>query len=260
MNRLLPRTIVLTEETITGVIREVKHNVMPLSEASLNRMMEHGKTGMIIISGNRSEIDSDNPENSLRKQFKSWCRKNGVDNPDKKVEAQWLKDRNAKADKHLKNDIMRAGWSFSPVYGGYKGNDGVTDNFEPSFVVYNYNRKGEQKEGFDELKNFAIRMCKKYRQNSVYVQGPGEPPVYLDGNGNQVSTKSSLDFKFNREKEDYFTTTKRDKTDPQRFTGDISFDPDDEEKDVVFENMYHALRPADYTERLRRDKQGEFIL
>lgn len=249
MERLLPITITLTEQTRRGKITEVRHCVMPLSEASLNRMMEHGKTGMVILSANRSAIDSDNPDNSLRPEFESWCKRKKIEEPDEEMENEWLRQRNVRADRELKRDIIEVGWSFSPVYGGYKGTDGVTDEFEPSFVVYNYDRKGNGKENFDELKQFAIDMCGKYHQDSVYVQAPNEPPVYLNARGEQVNDSSTLNFKFNRENEPYFTTTKRDKDNPQRFTGDI-----------VFENMYHKLRPADYNERLRRGIQGEFIL
>ena len=74
-------------------------------------------------------------------------------------------------------------------------------------------------------------------------------PKYLDGDGNQVNMFSSNDFKFNRDQEQFFTTAKRDKTNPQRFTAD-----------VVFENMYIPLRPASYNENMRRRKSGEYIL
>jgi hypothetical protein len=92
-------------------------------------------------------------------------------------------------------------------------------------------------------------MCKKYKQESVYVQRPGEPPVYLDCDGNQMNSSSSDGFKFNRDQEEYFTTKSRDKSNPQRFTADI-----------VFENLYIPLRPGTYNENMRRRKSGEYIL
>ena len=102
---------------------------------------------------------------------------------------------------------------------------------------------------FDYLEEFALEMCRKFKQDSVYVQRPGDPPVYLDGAGNQVNKTSSDNFKYNREKEQFYTTAKRDKSNPQRFTADI-----------IFENMYVPLRPADYNEKFRRIKSGEYIL
>ena len=235
------------------VINEQARNVMPLSETSLNQMMEHGKTGMIIISGNRSEIDSSDPALSLRKEFDRHVEKlggYGVIDSDALygMEREWLAKRNKAADKQLKKDIMAAGFSFTPVFGGYHGKDSVVDSYEPSYVVYCYNRKGEPVD-FETLKQFGLKECFKFKQESVYIQAPGQPPVYLDSDGNRMDKSSSLDFKLNRDGEEFFTTTSRDKTHPQRFTGDIQF-----------ESVCIPLRPGDYNERMRRLKQGEYIL
>lgn len=231
-----------------------ERNVMPLSEASLNKMMEHGKTGMVIISSNVSEIDREDPNISLRDEYNNWVTKyhggpNGIDSDDvMDQEREWLRRRNAHADKELKKDIHKAGFSYTPVYGGYHGKDGVEDSYEPSYVVYCYDRTGQLRD-FKDLLDFALKMCRKFKQESVYVQAPGEPPVYLDGQGNQINTSSTNNFKFNRGNETYYTTTGRDKNHPQRFTGDI-----------IFNECYIPLRPGDYNERLRRDKSGEYIL
>ena len=109
-------------------------------------------------------------------------------------------------------------------------------------------RKGEPVD-FETLKQFGLKECFKFKQESVYIQAPGQPPVYLDSDGNRVDKSSSLDFKLNRDGEEFFTTTSRDKTHPQRFTGDIQF-----------ESVCIPLRPGDYNERMRRLKQGEYIL
>ena len=248
-----PRKIVVETYDRAGKFVRQERNVMPLSEASLNQMMEHGKTGMVILSANRSAIDSENPELSLRPEFERYLeRKGGIESIDSDAlydeEQHWLSRRNAKADKQLKQDIKDAGLSYTPVYGGYHGNDGVQDSYEPSYVVYAYNRDGGVVK-FDYLEEFAVRMCARYKQESVYVQRPGEPPVYLDSEGNQVNASSSDSFKFNRDQEQFYTTTRRDMNNPQRFTADI-----------VFENMCIPLRPASYNENMRRRKSGEYIL
>ena len=248
-----PKRIVLEEMNRKGEFVRQEHNVMPLSESSLNQMMDHGKTGMIIISGNRSAIDSDNPKQSLRPAFDKYINKMGgyeaIDSDALYNEEQnWLRRRNAAADKQLLQDIKNAGYTYTPVYGGYHGSDDVQDSYEPSYVVYCYDRNGQLRD-FQELKAFALKMCSKYNQESVYVQAPGEPPVYLDRNGNQLNSSSSDNFKFNRDNETFFTTTGRDKTNSQCFTGDIQFN-----------EMYSPLRPGDYNERLRRNKSGEYIL
>ena len=234
-----PRKIQLDEvDKKTGKVLLKEHNVRVLSEGSLNQMMQHGETGMIIISACRSEIDSENPAQSLRDGFEQFVEKEcgGMQSVDSDalydLEKEWLRKRN----------------SFTPVYGGYQGKEVGDSSFEPSFVVYNHKRSSETGD-WEELKQFALDMCGKYKQESVYVQAPGEAPVYLDQDGNQISTSSSKDFKFNRDDEQYFTTSKMKKTHPQRFTADINFN-----------EMYIPLKPASLSERMRRDKQGEVIL
>ena len=249
-----PKRITLTEvKRGTRKVVEQEHNVMPLSESSLNQMMEHGKTGMVIISSQVSSIKRDDPELDLTADFeKSLEKKGGVESIDSDAmydEMQdWLRRRNAFADRQLKKDIHDAGFSYTPVFGGYKMQETGEESHEPSYVVYCYDRNGQLRD-FQELKDFALKMCAKYKQESVYVQAPGEPPVYLDRNGNQMNSSSTDNFKFNRDNETFFTTTARDKSNPQRFTADI-----------VFESLYIPLRPGDYNERLRRIKSGEYIL
>lgn len=235
------------------IVNEQVKNVMPLSESSLNQMMDHGKTGMIIISSQVSSIEREDPNLDLTAQFeKSLEQKGGIQSIDSDAlydEMQaWLKRRNKAADKQLRDDIHDAGFSYTPVYGGYRMKETGEESHEPSYVVYCYNRNGDLVK-FDYLEQFGIEMCRKYKQESVYVQRPGEPPVYLDYNGNQINRTSSDNFKFNRDQEEYFTTTSRDKSSPERFTADI-----------VFENMYIPIRPGDYNENMRRRKSGEFIL
>ena len=235
------------------VVNEQVRNVIPLSESSLNQMMDHGKTGMVIISSQVSSIERNDPKLDLTKQFeKSLEKKGGIQSIDSDAlydEMQdWLRRRNKAADRQLRQDIHDAGFSYTPVFGGYRMQETGEESHEPSYVVYCYDRNGQQLD-FEQLKQFALKMCLKYSQESVYVQAPGQPPVYLDYNGNQVNASSSDNFKFNRDQEEFFTTTSRDKNSDKRFTADI-----------VFESMYIQLRPGDYNERLRRNKSGEYIL
>ena len=249
-----PKKITLTE--VKNGTREVidrEHNVMPLSEASLNQMMQHGKTGMVIISSQVSSIERDDPELDLTAEFeKSLEKKGGVQSIDSDAMydemKEWLRRRNAFADKQLKKDIHDAGFSYTPVFGGYRMQETGEESHEPSYVVYCYDRKGQLRD-FQELKDFALKMCGKYSQESVYVQAPNDPPVYLDKHGNQINSSSSGNFKFNRGNETFFTTTGRDKNSKQRFTGDIQFN-----------EMYIPIRPGDYNERMRRLTVGEYIL
>lgn len=132
----------------------------------------------------------------------------------------------------------------SKVYGDYKSNDGETDNYEPSYIVYN--KKKSEDCDFKELYVFASKMCKKYLQNEVYIKPANKPPYYINGLGKKTSKSTTNAVKYNREKEEYFTTIKRSDTN-KRFTSDISF-----------ENF--KIQKYDYVERMKKTQGGEIIL
>ena len=69
-----------------------------------------------------------------------------------------------------------------------------------------------------------------------------------DAEGNKISKTSTDGFKLNRSQEEYFTTTKRDTSNPQRFTADIQF-----------ENLYHRP-PSTYFMRIKESKLGHVYL
>ena len=70
------------------------------------------------------------------------------------------------------------------------------DLLVPSFIVYSLGRSSTIHKPviqFDELYNFAVELCKKYKQDSVYIQPPNQAPFYVDGNGDKISD-DSIDF------------------------------------------------------------------
>lgn len=209
----------------------------------------HGKHGFVIVSANRS--DKPKEEN----------------------------DENAK---RLIADIQREHYRYLPVYGGYRGKDGVEDDYEPSFLVFPYNSKENKWVDFDNLKNFAVAECGKYNQDSVFVMEPGKAPNYLDRHGEKTNSTSSKVLKINDLTQEYFTSFKdkpavEKETDEKlkrlykkenavgsfedfkkkhlkdvssigrRFTSDIKFE--------WFANPY----PCTLTERMRRQGKGEII-
>lgn len=226
-----------------------------ITEGGLNRMMHHGRHGMIIISANRSAVRSDNPNADLSKEYEHYLAVTRQQ-PDEETEAKFLKERNKKAEASLLSDIKSAGYAYSKVFGGYHGSDDVVDEYEPSFVVYNHAPShSNDYRNWEALKKFAIEMCGKYKQDSVYVQAPNEAPVYLDAQGNQANSSSSKNFKFNRDQEMFYTTTKRDKTQPQRFTADINFES------VVREGRIRTVNsPSYFEDGERRRREGEVFL
>ena len=245
-----------------GSLREllVNKGLRPINELKLNRILKHGENGYIVISANRTAIHSDNKDNDLTPEYLEYIRSNGIEDTDVSRQ-QWLKNRNATCDKKL-SEFLRSSnspWSFNPVFGDYHGSDNVVDDFEPSYIVYNYSKKGEPFGNFDDLYKFALDVCAKYKQDSVYVCKPGEAPNHVDRYGNIQNSSSSKNYKFNRDNETFYTTTKRDKGlvngkpdkqhSPQRFTADIRY-----------ECIYHKIGPSSYNEKVRRVQEGEYLL
>lgn len=272
----------LSEETILRAEYGDK-----LTETSLNRIMNHGKDGFVIISTNRSAVcpwkDEEEKvpdyegDNSLFEEYIIYCVEHNIpmfelnDNktfkeddfrdyvefcktknliPYSESEEEFLSYRNKKCDEEFKKYLRSSDnpYTFTPVFGGYHGMDSVTDSYEPSYIVYNSVNKYKKKEGsWEDLKNKALEWCGKYKQDSVYIQEPNEAPIYMDKNGNKVNTSETKDFKFNRNDEMFYTTTKRDKTNPQRFTANI-----------MWENMRCPSRPSSYNEKIRYAQRGEY--
>lgn len=219
-----------------------------LKETSLNRIRKHGEEGLIIISTNRSSVYSDNDSNDLSSEYKDWLNANNFEDTEENEKA-FLDERNKECDMELKRYLISAKcpYTWTPVFGGYHGKDSVVDSYEPSFIVYN--SKNPHKDGecsWEDLKKRALDWCKKYKQDSVYIQAPNEPPVYLDKDGNKVSGHSTLNFKFNDKDEEFYTTTKRKKKIPHRFTADI-----------MWESMRLRSKPSSYNDKMRRSYQGE---
>ena len=83
-----------------------------LEKITLDRIMnKYGSDGYIVISAYRSD------------------------------KGQEVNDR---ATRSLISDLKNSGYSYLPVYGGYRDSKtGVEDSFEPSFLVFNYSTNGE---------------------------------------------------------------------------------------------------------------------
>lgn len=239
INRELPRLVEVNGQKKYGVL---------ISEIGVIRMLSHGKNGFISISANRSKIASNNPNCDLTGQYKKFLDDTDVQD-DAETREMWLNDRNRRADDSLKSFIKdKTPYSYTATYGGYHGSDNVVDSYEPSYVIYNYDRQGNPMD-WEKLKELALYLCREYNQDSVYVQAPDEAPVWLDCNGNRTDKGSSKNFKINRDKEKFYTTNKKKKNHPQRFTADIKF-----------ENTMLPVGPGSLTELRKRLSSGEYLL
>lgn len=187
-------------------------------------MKKHGDNGFVILSANRSDKDE---------------------------------DYNTKATQSLISDLKNSGFSYLPSYGGYRGPDDVVDSYEPWFIVFNYNGKGEPQDR-NELYSFALEMCGKYEQTSVYVNAPGEAPNNLNRNGKKVNKHSSKNYVKNDLSQESYTSLSSPKEIEDnmskglqvggRFTSDIQFE----------NRMYVNPMPCQLSERMRR--KGEIMI
>lgn len=144
----------------------------------------HGRTGFAILSANRSDE---------------------------------TKERNARAHEELKKDLEAAGYRYLPVFGGYIGQDGVCDDYEPSFVVFPFlhgktttTASKHKWADFGDFFEFVIGLCGKYKQDSILVVKPDGDPHYYDRTGKQVDKASSRRLTINDPNQEYFTSL-RDK-------------------------------------------------
>ena len=239
-----------------GSSRTDELDVQTLSEANLNHILKNAENnGIIIISSDRDRVKSDNPNCDLGGDFQKYLSDNGITNPNKSVENNWLKERNKKAYEQLYQIIRSSEFSFSKVYGGYNGKDGVNASYEASFIIYSVNRKGEQVP-FENLFELGKKLCGLFKQEAFYAQAPGQAPNYYDSDGNKVNESSTKNVKLNRFGETFFTTAKPKKgANVQRFTSDIIFE---NTKKWLSEN-YRRDFGIEYVDRMRRSKNGEYL-
>lgn len=234
-----------------------------LTEANLNHIMKNAENyGMIIISGNRGEIESSVPNADLSTLYKEFCKQNGLTDKieDGNIRQEWLAGRNKCAYKRLYDKIRALPYSYSQVYGGFKEDD-ATAEYEPSFIVYSVDRQGKQLP-FNRLFEIGKSLCQEFNQESFFAQAPNEAPNHYDYKGEIQNTSSSKFVKFNREGEEYFTTAKKKKRGaPQRFTSDIVYEDinTNSTKKMLFE--YYAKEfGIEYHSKIRRTQWGESLL
>ncbi len=135
-----------------------KNKPVLLEKITLNRVLEkHGSNGMINISANRSDLPQDVNDKNIQELIK---------------------------------DIKDSGFSYLPTYGGCRGNDGAVNDYEPSFVVFNYGIDGQPRD-FQKLFGYALTWCGKYNQNSVLIKAPNKNPIWVDKEGNKVNSRKS---------------------------------------------------------------------
>ena len=138
-----------------------------LNESNIHKLLDkHTQNGYIIISPCRGGEDFDL----------------NISNTNDLKELQTI---NNKRIKDFIQILKRSNWSYMPVYGGFienKGEENETTVYEKSFMIFNYDKKGNIG-SLNELFDFGVEMSKKFNQDSFLYHAPGETPKYFDKNG-----------------------------------------------------------------------------
>lgn len=117
-------------------------------------------------------------------------------------------EENEVLTRSLIKDLQDSPYRYLPGYGGYRDPElGEYGDFEASFNVFNYDRDGKP-QNWEDLRDFGVELCKKYNQSSVLVKAPGEPPMWINGEGQRVSKDETNDVVKNDPSQEYFTSLK----------------------------------------------------
>lgn len=212
-----------------------KADLVSLNEVNAKSLIDrHTADGYIIISPCRGGADF------------------GLD-PNDPTQKEKLAYINNQRVKELVGILKQTDFSYTPTYGGFIENQGTPNEenvYERSFVVYNHHKDGSVGD-FEELRQFALDMAKKYNQDSVLIQEPNGKPQYVKQDG-EVDFGFDGDVAFNDLSQEYFTDlhknshkTMGDGSRPTRFS---------------FLESYINPAPQCYGERVSRAKMGEIFL
>lgn len=192
-----------------------------LDESTLNRLIKgHDKDGYAIISASRG--DKTPSENNKRFD-------------------------------ELKEKVWSLGYSYVPVFGGYKEDD-FGEVLEKSLFVLPKNKRS----GDIDLEKFFSDMRelgKEYEQDSVLVKYPDENPRYLELSTGELGAPFDGELLLNDVTQQYFTSLKKWNVDkygdsingkPQRYT-------------FTTNEVYLREQPKTISEAHRRSLLGEIV-
>lgn len=156
------------------------------NDSTMSRILEHAKNGMFVISAMRGGFP-------VGKSFEEFT---------PKEREKYTEDK--ALTKQLENDIKAAGLGYIPSVGGFNEeaeNGDTVDVNEFSFIV----PKGNSKMSNEEFVELAVRLAKKYDQNSVLIAGI---PEIANGQIRYVNPAEFIDVNWESNKEPDFTETK----------------------------------------------------
>jgi len=196
---------------------ETMNNYTKLTEATLNRLISgHDKDGYIIISASRGDKTT---------------------------------EENNKRFAELKKTVKMNGYSFIPVFGGYKEDGG--DVLEKSLYVLPISASGERTD-FERFIEDMVDIASAYDQEAILVKKVGEDPRYYNLKDATIGAPFT-GVTVNDVLQQYFTALKKWDTDkygdsikgsPQRFT---------------FQELYLDEQPRTIAGAHMRRSDGEIV-
>lgn len=148
--------------------------------------------------------------------------------------------------------LKKSPWSYMPVYGGFienKGEENETVVYEKSFMIFNYDKKGNPNK-LDDLFNFGVELSKKFNQDSFLYHEPGKKPTYYKY-GKHISVFSDK-MKFKDYAEMYFTDLHKNTHEYSGIAAKVTR--------FKFIGCYANPKPQVVCTRFMRDKAGEIFL
>lgn len=193
---------VVNDFSLEEEYNKVREYTEPLNEVSLYRVTKgHDKDGYAMISASRYNPFNDNKQHS----------------------DQEIVDENNKRTNKLKADIRSKGYSYVPVFGGYKEEDADRESVEKSFIVFPYDNINRKYTDFNTFEKDLINLSKKYDQDSVLIKRPNDKARYYNNLEDKWDDFAFNSTKLNDIQQTYFTALKGDNKNTRRFTYTESF-------------------------------------
>ena len=148
--------------------------------------------------------------------------------------------------------LKKSPWSYMPVYGGFienKGKENETVVYEKSFMIFNYDKKGNPNK-LDDLFNFGVELSEKINQDSFLYHEHGKKPTYYKY-GKHISVFSDK-MKFKDYAEMYFTDLHKNTHEYSGIAAKVTR--------FKFIGCYANPKPQVVCTRFMRDKAGEIFL
>lgn len=201
-----------------GEYNFVENTTLNDSSSDMSRLLNTFEKGFMIISACRSSFDIDKSLPNYEELVKQELDKYNIDYNKylekysfEEIKPTLLREWNLAKTKQLENDLASYGFGFRASMGGFIENGKEQADEMPFVVPYEY-------EDYDELEfvNIALKLCKKYNQDSVLVMIPSlEQPFWLNQNAD-IDAIFKKKPKLNTNN-DYYTKTNKTNSKPFTF-------------------------------------------